>query len=193
MTATVRPKVTWWFSESMMDTAARLDDEALHETISMVKTLSRLATGRATAKNEPPVYRMWKHHPMGLHVYGCILSMEASGMRGMDDDFYAFSSPARELREASMEKFTLPPWYEDEHVIMSHRATAGRESTWAYLDEESILDLPDEDHEWLPMLWPIMTGPETYELRVGKADREALAMDDLWLPDDIRERVVNLD
>jgi hypothetical protein len=31
-----------------------------------------------------------------------------------------------------------------------------------------------------------------YELRVNKSDKAAMEVDDLWLPDDIRRRVVNL-
>lgn len=42
------------------------------------------------------------------------------------------------------------------------------------------------------MLWPVAT-TGGYHLMVSKKDREAMARDDLWLPDDVRARVVNLD
>lgn len=192
----MRPKLTWWFSSSMTDTAARLSDEALAETIDLVKLLCRIGRGEATVKTDPPVYRMWKYHLMGLHVYGCVLSMEAAGLREMEDSFYEFSSPARSLQEATQNSFKLPPWYVDHHVIQSHIATATRENTYAWMtdgNDDMSIPLASDDDEWWPVLWPIMLDENEYELKISKSDREALERDDLWLPDDVRARVVNLD
>ena len=60
---------------------------------------------------------------------------------------------------------------------------------WSCLKDELS---QDEVDEYWPVLWPILTDSGGYELHVSKKQREAMERDDLWLPDNIISRVVNL-
>lgn len=179
-------KVTWWLDTLPSMWLDRISDEALLETIR-----TSLAVARALRRGGelPAVGRMWQNHELALMAYGCVLSIEANHKRGLDADFFAdFGTPGRKLAEEGR-KFELPPWHDDEDVHISHIASMSRGGFWR--SDAHRVELDEEDGFW-PTLWPVAKG-SGYELMVSKKDREAMAVDDMWLPDDVRARVVNLD
>lgn len=179
-------KVTWWVSSLPSETLAVLSDAALLETIK-----TSLAATRVLRRGGdlPAVGRMWENNVLALHVYGGLACMEASHRRGLDDDSFAkFGTPGKQMAADGVQ-FEMPPWYQDEDVQISHIAGIQREGLWR--NEEARIELDEEDEFW-PMLWPVATEGGGYELMVNKKDREAMAVDDLWLPDEVRSRVVNL-
>lgn len=179
-------KVTWWLDTLPGMWLERISDEALLETIRTSLALCRLFRRGGEL---PAVGRMWKNHVLALHAYGCLLSIEANHKRGLDEDSFAdFGTPGRKLAEEGA-RFALPRWHDDEDVHISHIAAIEREGLWR--SDEHRIELDEEDGFW-PVLWPVATESGGYELMVNKKDREAMAVDDLWLPDEVRARVVNL-
>jgi len=178
-------KVTWWLDTMPSMWLERLSDEALLETIRTSLALCRLIRRGGEL---PAVGRMWEGRVLALHAYGAMLCIEANHKRGLDADFFAdFATPGKQLsREGA--RFALPAWHDDEDVHISHIAAVTRGGFWKSSDLEVELD---EDDRFWPVLWPVATA-SGYQLMVNKKDREAMARDDLWLPDDVRARVVNL-
>jgi hypothetical protein len=186
----VGPKVTWWVSVSPTNTLSMLSDEALLETLNTTRGLARRL--RVGPEKLPAVGQMWKYDLMGLYAYGMLISMELRNKRLHElDAFWEFNGPAKEMAERAEGQFRLPPWHDDEHVHRSHVVHLDRHDMWK--DDVDIPELVHSDDEFLPMLWPVMVSENEYELRVNKADKEALAIDDLYLPDEIASRVTNLD
>jgi len=179
-------KVTWWLDTLPSMWLDRISDEALLATIQTTLSLRRLLWRGGEL---PAVGRMWENHVLALHAYGAILCIEANHKRGLDADFFAdFGTPGRKLAEEG-HRFQLPPWHDDEDVHISHIAAMTRGGFWR--SDLHRVELDEEDGFW-PTLWPVAT-TGGYHLMVSKRDREAMSRDDLWLPDDVRARVVNLD
>lgn len=177
--------VTWWLEDLPSSWLHRMSDQALLDSINKCKSLCRIMRRGA----EPPtVGKMWEGRVLALHAYGSLLCVEANHKRGLDDDsFSEFATPGRKLAEAG-ERFALPDWHRDEDVQISHIAAIHREGLWR--SPAHAIELDEEEMFW-PVLWPVaVTGG--YHLMVAKKDREAMSRDDLWLPDDVRSRVVNL-
>lgn len=179
-------KVTWWIEPLPSKSIEVLNDQALLDTLKMTMQLNRLLV---RGGDLPAVGRMWEGNPVGLQVYGMLLCLEANHKRGLDADFFQeFAQPARKIIEEGG-CFAMPPWHQDEDVHISHIAAIEREGLWR--SDEHRIELDEEDEFW-PVLWPVATESGGYELMVNKKDREAMAVDDLWLPDEVRARVVNL-
>lgn len=179
-------KVTWWLDTLPSMWLDRLSDEALLETIKTSLALCRVF--RRGTDDIPVVGRMWEANQLALHAYGCLVCVEVNHKRGLDNDSFAdFGTPGKQMAQDGV-RFALPPWHDDEDVHISHIAAVHREGLWR--SPAHAIELDEEDMFW-PMLWPVaVTGG--YHLMVSKKDREAMAVDDLWLPDDVRDRVVNL-
>lgn len=181
-------KFTPWVEDTPTRTIARLSDQALIDTINLTRTVCKLLRGGGDKL--PPVAQMWQFHSMSLHVYGCLAAMELCNKRQNElDAFSEFNTPAREMYERG-ERFEMPPWFDDDDVQFSHISALTRLDLWR--SDEDRIEADDVDEFW-PVLWPIMTSHDDYQLMVNKKDREAMAIDDLWLPDEVRSRVVNLD
>lgn len=177
--------VTWWLEDLPSSWLHRLSDQALLDSINKNRSLCRMMRRGAET---PTVGKMWEGSLLSLHVYGSLLAMEANHKRGLDvDAFSEFATPGKKLA-AEGHRFKLPDWHRDEDVQISHIAAMHREGLWR--SPGHAIELDEEEMFW-PVLWPVTT-TGGYQLMVAKKDREAMERDDLFLPDDVKARVVNL-
>lgn len=181
------PRIIWWLSPRPTMTLDCLMDDALEDLTKLLGSAhSRFEGG---AEKLPAAEQGWKGRHLALCVYGALACQEMRLNRYNDQSkwFWDFAGYGRELARLGHE-FHMPVWFEDEHIMQSHWSAGIR-------TESIVADLKvpwSEVDEYWPVLWPVPDGSDGYELRVNKADKAAMEVDDLWLPDDIRRRVVNL-
>lgn len=175
------PRVIWWFDTLPTQTIDLLSDKALASMLKVLGSANRRFI--SDADKLPAAEQGWLGSHVALCVYGSLGCQDMRLNRGHDTGrFWEFANTGRELVHRGA-TFLLPPWYEDEDVITSHRSVAQR--------NDALDDTIDAEEFW-PILWPVIIEDGGYELRVNKEDKAALYVDDLWLPDDVRRRVVNL-
>jgi len=179
------PRITWWLYERPTLTLASLMDDATEDLLALLlQAHERFSTG---AEKLPAAEQGWRENHLALCTYGALLSQELRLNRANDTGtFWTFARCGQDdIRLGGV--FSMPVWYQDEDIMRSHWSAGTRHGLVI-----SDLKCPyDEVDEFWPVLWPVLT--ETgYELRVAKADKEAMASDDLWLPDDVARRVANL-
>lgn len=176
----------WWLYTTPTDTLDVLFDESIEKLIDDLD----VACQRVGSNQSIPVAeRGWQSSALALHVYGALACSICRHMRGWEDEdrFPLFATPGQQLAKQGT-KFEMPPWYEDEDLIKSHWSAAIRNK--AVIPSYKV---PHEEvDEFWPVLWPVLTDDGGYELHVSKKQREAMERDDLWLPDNIISRVVNL-
>ena len=180
------PRVIWWLDSRPTLTLEWLADEQL---VSMVKVLEaahrRMEDG---TEKFPAADAGWRGSHLALCVYGSLACQEMRLNRYDDSGpFWMFANAGKELVRLGA-TFEMPAWYEDEHIMQSHWS-AGLRHKAIVADVE--VPWPEVDEYW-QTLWPVPAEDGGYELRVNKVDKAAMEVDDLWLPDDIRQRVVNL-
>lgn len=179
-------RVTWWLNPRPSLTMEWLTDDHLETLIRTAgNVLSYLDEPEKAA---PAVVHGWFARKLAVCVYGSLACQEYRVNRCMGNShFWEFANRGRELvREGAA--FQMPEWYQDEHLMQSHWSTGLREKA---LVADLKVPWRQVDEFW-PTLWPVATEDGGYELRINKADKAALEIDDLWLPDDVRSRVVNL-
>lgn len=155
----------------------------------LIKTCGNVASYLAEPeKAAPAVVHGWFGRKLALCVYGALACQEFRLNRyGGNTWFWQFANEGRELVRRGAE-FQMPAWSEDEHLMQSHWSAGIR-------NKAIVADLKvpwSQVDEYWPVLWPVASEKGGYELRVNKSDKEAMMVDDLWLPDDVRSRVVNL-
>jgi len=164
-----------------------LMDDALKDMVKLLGSAhSRFDGG---AEKLPAAEQGWKDRHLALLVYGA-LSCQELRLNRYDDVgwFWQFANAGRDLVRRG-HVFDMPAWFEDEHIMQSHWS-AGRRHKAIVADLK--VPWPQVDEYW-PILWPVPIEGGGYELRINKQDREAMKVDDLWLPDEVRHRVVNID
>jgi hypothetical protein len=163
-----------------------LMDDALEDMAKLLKSAhDRFESG---AEKLPAAEMGWRDSHLALCVYGSLACQEMRLNRYNDPGwFWKLAGAGKEMVRLGT-KFEMPAWHEDEHLIQSHWSAALRHKAIV-----SDLKVPwsELDEHW-PILWPVPVAGGGYELRVNKADKEAMQLDDLWLPDDVRSRVVNI-
>lgn len=175
----------WWLYTTPTDTLDVLYDERIESMIDDIDVACQRAVLGQEAKASE---RGWEGSLLALYTYGALACIELKHKRGIDPDmFHVFAIPGKQLVKDGA-KFEMPPWYEDEDLIKSHWS-AGLRTKSIISDIKPTYE--DVDEYW-PVLWPLPNDDGGYDLHVSKKQREEMARDDLWLPDDIRARVVNL-
>ena len=182
----VNLRMTWWLDPRPTMTMDWLMDDHLED---LIKTCSNVVAYLGEPeKAAPAVVHGWFGHKLAMCVYGALACQEYRLNRCMGDTwFWQFAHEGADLARLGA-TFSMPPWFEDEDLMKSHWSAGLRHKAvvadvkvpWAEVDE------------YWPVLWPVVTEDGGYELRVNKADKAAMGVDDLWLPDDIMTRVVNL-
>jgi hypothetical protein len=179
-------RVTWWFGPSPTESVRMLSDDALVEVLSFAERVAHTLENNASPT--APAVLMWRGRLHCLRVYGCLASIEAYNRRGLDlDMFWKFNGPLRGMLDEGSE-FKMPVWQTDEDLWMSHMSSAERDGL---LVEDHGIKFHNDDWHYIPMLWPIPDGRGGYDLHISKKDKEAVLVDDLFLPADMRSRVVN--
>lgn len=176
----------WWLDARPTLTLEWLEDEPLGDLVKLLSTAhDRFQSG---AEKMPAAEQGWVGSHLALCVYGSLACQEMRLNRCNDTGlFWQFANAGKELVRLGA-TFEMPAWYEDEHIMQSHWS-AGLRHKAIVADVE--VPWPEVDEYW-PTLWPVPAEDGGYELRVNKVDKAAMEVDDLWLPDDIRQRVVNL-
>lgn len=179
-------RITWWLDPRPTLTMDWLMDDAL---VTLIKTCSNVVSYLAEPeKAAPAVVHGWHGRRLAMCVYGALACQEHRVNRCMGKTwFWQFANEGQELARRGA-VFEMPAWFEDEHLMQSHWSAGLREKAivadikvpWSQVDE------------YWPVLWPVATESGGYELRINKADKAALAIDDMWLPDEVRSRVANL-
>lgn len=180
------PRMIWWLDARPTLTLEWLEDESLEELTKLLSSAhSRFEGG---ADKLPAAEMGWQGSHLAICVYGALACQEMRLNRYKDVGwFWQFANAGKELVRLGA-TFEMPPWYEDEHIMQSHWSAAIRHKA---VSADVAVPWPEVDEYW-PTLWPVIAEDGGYELRVNKADKAAMEVDDLWLPDDIRQRVVNL-
>lgn len=178
-------RVIWWLDPRPTMTLDFLVDDALEDMVKLLGSAhSRFDGG---AEKLPAAEQGWKDRHLALLVYGALACQELRLNRYNDVGwFWQFANAGRELTRRG-HVFEMPAWFEDEHIMQSHWSAGLR-------NKAIVADLKvpwSEVDEYWPILWPVPT-ENGYEIRVNKSDKAAMEVDDLWLPDDVRSRVVNL-
>lgn len=179
------PRIIWWLNERPTLTLDQLMDDAAEDMLVVFQQAhERFSSG---AQKLPAAEQGWRDSHLALCTYGALLSQELRLNRGNDPGtFWTFANYGKDMVRLGG-AFSMPVWYQDEDIMRSHWSAGIRHKA-------IVPDVKcpwDEVDEYWPVLWPVLT--ETgYELRVSKSDKEAMASDDLWLPDDISRRVANL-
>lgn len=180
-------RITWWLHQRPSVTMDYLSDSHLE---TLIRTCGNIvAYLDDPGKAAPAVVHGWFARKLAMCVYGSLACQELRVNRcAGKQPFWEFANRGRELVRLGA-AFKMPAWYQDEHLMQSHWSAAIREKAI-----ESDIKVPwSQVDEYWPVLWPVATSDgEGYELRVNKADKAALEIDDLWLPDEVRNRVVNL-
>ncbi len=175
------------------DTARALDDRRLgHQRLEAWQVFDGLTMGREDRSE--PVFRMWQGHEFALAVYGMILCNEWLHVRGCaDKGFWKFCNAVRDMRNDDP-GFTYepPPWFGDRDVMRSHRSTLMRKQAEGLVTGRDYIKMFRGTPRSMPYIWPIITAPGEYELRVSRSDKALLDEGRRQLPADIRSRVVNL-
>lgn len=180
------PRIIWWLDPRPTLTLDWLMDDELSD---MVKVLDEAHRRMSSGAEKLPAAEMgWRNRHLAICVYGSLACQEMRVNRYDDPGlFWKFANAGNELVRLGA-TFEMPEWYEDEDLIKSHWST-GRRCKAIVAD----VKVPwSEVDEYWPVLWPVPSDDGGYELRINKADKAAMEVDDLWLPDDIRRRVVNL-
>ncbi|QKY78601.1 hypothetical protein SEA_DRYAD_63 [Streptomyces phage Dryad] len=181
------PRVIWWLDPRPTLTLDWLMDDALEDMTKLLGSAhSRFEGG---AEKLPAAEQGWAGSHLALCVYGALACQELRLNRYNEQSkwFWSFANAGKELRRLGHE-FQMPEWFEDEDVMKSHWSTGLRHKAVV-----ADVKVPwSEVDEYWPTLWPVPAEGGGYELRVNKQDKAAMEVDDLWLPDDIRARVVNL-
>jgi hypothetical protein len=179
-------RITWWLYPRPTLTLDCLMDDALSDMVKLLgEAHSRFESG---SEKLPAAERGWQERHLALLVYGSLACQEMRLNRYDDPGkFWEFANAGRELVRRG-HVFEMPAWFEDEHIMQSHWSVGIRTKSIV-----SDLKVPwNHVDEYWPVLWPVTNDSGGYELRVNKADKEAMEVDDLWLPDEVRNRVVNL-
>ncbi|QNR52003.1 hypothetical protein phiRKBJ001_61 [Streptomyces phage phiRKBJ001] len=180
------PRVTWWLDPRPTLTLDWLMDDALSDMVKLLmEAHTRFDSG---AERLPAAEQGWSGSHLALCVYGSLACQEMR-LNRFDDTglFWTFANAGKELVRLGA-TFEMPAWHEDEDLMKSHWSAALRHKAIV-----ADLKVPwKEVDEYWPILWPVPAEDGGYELRVNKADKTAMEVDDLWLPDDIVSRVVNL-
>lgn len=180
------PRVTWWLDSRPTLTLDWLMDDALADMVKLLdEAHTRFAAG---AERLPAAEQGWTGSHLALCVYGSLACQEMR-LNRFDDPklFWMFANYGKELVRLGA-TFEMPAWHEDEDLMKSHWSTGLRHKA---IVTDIKVPWTEVDEYW-PTLWPVPAEDGGYELRVNKVDKAAMEVDDLWLPDDIRSRVVNL-
>jgi hypothetical protein len=179
------PRIVWWLNARPTLTTEWLADDAIKQ---LIKTCSNVVSYLDSDREKVPApVQGWVGHKLAMCVYGSLVCQEWRLNRaGGDTWFWEFAAAGKELVRRG-DEFKMPPWFEDEHLMQSHWSAAKRHGA---LEDDVAVPWAEVDEYW-PVLWPVIT-EDGYELRVNKADKAAMEVDDLWLPDNVRARVVNL-
>lgn len=180
------PRVTWWLDPRPTMTLDCLMDDALEDLVKLLGGIhSRMDDGE---ERLPPAGQGWRGRHLAVCVYGALACQEMRLNRYNDPGwFWMFANAGRDLVRDN-HVFEMPAWFEDEHVMQSHWSAGIRHKA---IVADIKVPWREVDEYW-PILWPVPAEDGGYELRVNKSDKTAMEVDDLWLPDDIRRRVVNL-
>lgn len=185
MVQVTKPRIIWWLNERPTLTLASLMDDAAEDMLTLLlQAHERFSDG---AEKLPAAEQGWRESHLALCTYGALLSQELRLNRANDTGtFWTFANYGKDMIRVGG-AFSMPVWYQDEDIMRSHWSAGTRHDSII-----SDLKCPyDEVDEFWPVLWPVLT-ESGYELRVAKADKEAMTSDDLWLPDDVARRVANL-
>lgn len=180
-------RITWWLNQRPSLTMGFLEDEALNALVETSGSI--LSYLDEPDKPAPAVAHGWHARKLAVCVYGSLACQELRVNRyASKNSFWEFANKGRDLVRLGA-AFQMPAWYQDEHLMQSHWSAALREKA-----VEADIKVPwSQVDEFWPVLWPVATADGAgYELRINKADKAALGIDDLWLPDEVRSRVVNL-
>ena len=161
-------------------------DEHLED---LIKTCGNIVTYLGEPeKAAPAVVHGWFGRKLAMCVYASLACQEFRLNRyGGKTWFWQFANEGKELVRRGA-TFEMPPWFDDEDLMRSHWSAGLRHKAIV-----ADLKVPwSEVDEYWPVLWPVIKEDGGYELRVNKSDKAALEIDDLWLPDNVRRRVVNL-
>lgn len=180
------PRVIWWLDSRPTLTLDWLMDDALSD---MTKLIGAVHNRMQDGEEKLPAAGMgWRGSHLALCVYGSLACQEMRINRFDDPGwFWIFANAGKDLVRLGA-TFEMPSWYEDEDIMRSHWSAGLRHKAIV-----ADLKVPwKEVDEYWPILWPVPAEDGGYELRVNKTDKAAMEVDDLWLPDEIRRRVVNL-
>lgn len=180
-------RIVWWLDPRPTLTLEWLTDDALNR---LIKTCSNVVQylDSDDGKPLPAPVQGWVDRKLAMCVYGSLACHEYRVNRcGGKTWFWQFAGHGKELARRGA-TFEMPAWHDDVHIIQSHWSTGMRRKA---IDPNVKVPWGHVDEYW-PTLWPVPTSNGGYELRVNRDDKAALAIDDLWLPDEIRNRVVNL-
>lgn len=180
------PRVIWWLDPRPTLTLEWLKEDALENLTKLLGAVhSRMQDGEDKL---PAAGQGWRGSHLAVCVYGSLACQEMRVNRFNDPGwFWMFANYGKELVRLGA-TFEMPAWHEDEDIIKSHWSTGLRHEA---IVAEAEVPWPEVDEYW-PTLWPVPAEDGGYELRVNKTDKAAMEVDDLWLPDDIRSRVVNM-
>lgn len=181
-------RMTWWLDPRPTMTMDWLMDDHLEDLIKTCGNVVSYLNDPNPTRPSPAVVKGWSRSHLAMCVYGALACQEHRLNRyGGNTWFWNFANVGKELVRNGA-TFEMPVWFEDEHIMQSHWSAGLRHKAVV-----ADLKVPwTEVDEYWPVLWPVITENGGYELRVNKQDKAAMEVDDLWLPDDIRARVVNL-
>lgn len=181
------------FHRSMSD----LDDKRMINQFEEALHILRVHAGLTEGYKNHPAVKMWRGHEHALSIYmhSCTAErVNRFGRRwnkdrpGAVDPWIRMDEPERALKQQGRwGSFAYPPWWDELWVYMSHRSNLLRKDPEFY-GAVGWSPVP----ELMPYLWPVVHSDDTsqYSLYISAPDAKRLRDGELFLPDELTDKVV---